>query len=450
MLDHTCVLEWRYGSSDMRKLFSASNIVNTYVKVEASLIKALTRAGMAPAKCVEEFEICSRDVKPEDVYEREKLLGHDIASLTYILGERCGECGRYVHLGATSYDIVDTTWALLIKSALSIVTKKLKLVIERLVELSLKYLNDVAPGRTHNQHAVPITFGFKFANYVYELTRSYERLLDASKRVIRLKMSGAVGTMAAWGDKGLLIERLVAEELGLEPHVITTQVAPRDGFAELISVLAILASQLDRFALEVRELSRPEIDEMYESAQRIGSSTMPHKRNPVISERISGLAKVMRGFVLTALENIPLMHERDLTNSSSERIIVPHAFLTIDQMLEDILKLLEVLYVNTEAGRKNLDITRGLIYTEMLVMKLVERGWARHTAHSRLMSLSRKVREGETLVDAVLKDPELSKYFTREELEALLQPENYIGCVREIVARTAEYAKSVLGSGEHP
>ncbi|MEM1828955.1 MAG: adenylosuccinate lyase, partial [Desulfurococcaceae archaeon] len=178
-----------------------------------------------------------------------------------------------------------------------------------------------------------------------------------------------------------------------------------------------------------------------------GSSTMPHKRNPVISERISGLAKVMRGLVVTALENIPLMHERDLTNSSSERILIPHAFLIIDQMLNDMAKLLDILYVNTEAGRRNIEITKGLIYSELLMVKLVEKGWPRHKAHSKIMDISRSIREGETLVDAVMRDPELTNYFTRDELIKLLRPENYLGCIKDLVKRTIEYAKNVLRQG---
>ncbi|MEM1829012.1 MAG: adenylosuccinate lyase [Desulfurococcaceae archaeon] len=445
--EHVCVFEWRYGSPEMRQIFTLPNMVNIYIKVERALMKGLVEAGIAPPHCVEEFDRCSANIGPWEIYEKEKTLGHDIAAMTYILGDRCGECGKYVHLGATSYDVVDTAWALLIKDALGIVKRKLGAIIERLMNMSNTYIDAVEPGRTHGQHAVPITFGFKFANYVYELTRSYERLVEIEKRIVRAKMSGAVGSMAAWGDKGLLIERAVSHELGIEPHIISTQIAPRDGFAELIAVLAILASQLDRFALEIRELSRPEINELYESSPRIGSSTMPHKRNPVISERISGLAKVMRGLVVTALENIPLMHERDLTNSSSERILIPHAFLTIDQMLNDMARLLDILYVNTEAGRRNIEITKGLIYSELLMVKLVEKGWPRHKAHSKIMDISRSIGEGETLVDAVMRDPELSNYFSRDELIKLLRPENYLGCIKDLVKRTLEYAKNVLRQG---
>ncbi|AFH42557.1 adenylosuccinate lyase [Fervidicoccus fontis Kam940] len=442
--DVICVFDWRYGSDEMREIFSLKNIVKTYIKVENALMNGLIDAGFAPPACRDSVVKCGGNISPEEVYEKEKVLGHDIASLTYILGEVCGECGKYVHLGATSYDIVDTTWSLLIKQADDVLISKLKKIIEKLIELAKNYANYVEPGRTHGQHADPITFGFKFANYIYELTRSLERIKDAEKRTVKIKMSGAVGTMAAWNGKGLEIEESVSKQLNIEPHLISTQVAPRDGLAEVISSLAILASQLDRFALEVRELSRTEINEMYEYAERIGSSTMPHKRNPVTAERISGLAKIMRAFVISTLENIPLMHERDLTNSSSERVILPHAYLTMDQMMDDMIKLLNTLYINTEAAKKNLEITKGATLSEKLMLLLVERGFARHEAHKKVMQISRALKEGESLIDAALRDEDISKLFTREELERELKPEKYLGNYRELIERTISYAEKRL------
>jgi adenylosuccinate lyase len=440
-----CVLDWRYGSDEMREIFSAKSIVRRFVEVEKALLYGLARAGLAPEHCYKALDSCGQ-ISPEEVYAKERELGHDIAALAYILGERCGECGRYVHLGATSYDIVDTAWALAIRDAMSIVLKRLRGVIERLAEMAQRYADTLMVGRTHGQHALPITLGFKFANYVYEFARSYERLCECIKRVVRGKISGAVGTMAAWGDKGLLVERYALEFLGLEPHAISTQVAPRDGFAELVADLAILASQLDRFALEVRELSRTEIGEMFEGVKRVGSSTMPHKRNPVTAERISGLAKIMRSLVTAALENIPLMHERDLTNSSSERILIPHVFLVIDQMLIDMEKLLQVLQVDEEAMRRNLELTRGSIMAEAVMVKMVEKGVPRHVAHRKLQELTASMNPGETFLERLLRDEEISKMFTREELEQVLDYRRYLGQYKELIGRAIEYARSVLGS----
>jgi adenylosuccinate lyase len=428
----------------MRDLFKAENIVKTYIRVEQALLKGLEEAGLAPRGCSELASSCMNSVTARDVYETEKVLGHDIASLVFKLEEACGECGRFIHLGATSYDIVDTAWALILRDALRILKIKLRDVVSTLIDLSRRYIDVVVVGRTHGQHAAPVTMGFKFANYAYELARSYERISEAEKRVLRLKISGSVGTMASWGERGFAIERTMEKELGLQAHLITTQVAPRDGFAELASILAILASQLDRLALEIRELSRSEIGEVYESMQRVGSSAMPHKRNPVIAERISGLARIARGFVTPALENIPLMHERDLTNSSSERVLLPHLLLLIDQMLMDTIKLLSVVKLDEEAARRNLELSRGAIYSEILLTKLIEKGWSRRRAYFKVREVVESIKPGETLIDSVLRDPELSSMFNREELVEFLNPSYATRSVRGIVERTLRYVEELL------
>lgn len=426
----------------MRRLFLAESIVKRYIDVEVAVMRGLEEAGVAPRGCAEAMRRCVEGVRPEEVYEREAVTGHDIASLAYIIGERCGECGRFAHLGATSYDIVDTAWALIIRDALRIVKERLWRVVEMLIEYAERYRDVVMVGRTHGQHAVPITLGFKFANYIYELSRSLERLCEAEKRIVRSKVSGAVGTMAAWGGRGLVVESVASKMLGLEPHTISTQVAPRDSFAELVTDLAILASQLDRFALEVRELSRTEIGEIYEAGKRIGSSTMPQKRNPVTAERISGLAKVVRAFTITALENIPLMHERDLTNSSSERILIPHTLLAIDQMLLDMEKLLKTLYIDEEAIDRNLKLSKGTIMAEAVMIKLVEKGMPRHEAHKLLSELALTV-GNEDFYAVLIRNEIVRKYLTPEEIAKILDPRSYLGNYKELIDRAVSYAKNV-------
>jgi len=426
----------------MRRLFLAESIVKRYIDVEVAVMRGLEEAGIAPRGCAEAMRRCVEGVRPEEVYEREAVTGHDIASLAYIIGERCGECGKFAHLGATSYDIVDTAWALIIRDALRIVKERLWRVVEMLIEYAERYRDVVMVGRTHGQHAVPITLGFKFANYIYELSRSLERLCEAEKRIVRSKVSGAVGTMAAWGGRGLVVESVASKMLGLEPHTISTQVAPRDSFAELVTDLAILASQLDRFALEVRELSRTEIGEICEAGKRIGSSTMPQKRNPVTAERISGLAKVVRAFTITALENIPLMHERDLTNSSSERILIPHTLLAIDQMLLDMEKLLKTLYIDEEAIERNLKLSKGTIMAEAVMIKLVEKGMPRHEAHKLLSELALTV-GNEDFYAVLIRNEIVRKYLTPEEIAKILDPRSYLGNYKELIDRAVSYAKNV-------
>ncbi|MCS7111920.1 MAG: adenylosuccinate lyase [Ignisphaera sp.] len=443
-MDGVCVFDWRYGSREVRELFASESIVRRYIDVEIALVKGLEEAGLAEKGCSEELRECMQSIAADEVYKREAVTGHDIASLAYIAGERCGRCGKYVHLGATSYDIVDTAWSLILREAIAIVRSRLRNIINRLTELSQRYRDTLMVGRTHGQHALPITLGFKLANYIYEFSRSFERLCEVERRVVLCKISGAVGTMAAWRGRGLVVEAATCRELGLEPYAITTQVAPRDGFAELVADLAILASQLDRFALEVRELSRTEIGELFEAGERIGSSTMPQKRNPVTAERVSGLAKIARALVTTALENIPLMHERDLTNSSSERILIPHALLTLDQMLIDMEKLLTILAVDEDAMRRNLEETRGAVMAEAVMVKLVEKGLHRHEAHRLLREIASSMGGGESFRDSILRNSLIMGVLSEDEINNLLNYRNYLGSYRELIERAIIYARNTL------
>ena len=442
-----CPLEYRYGSHEMREIFSRKNIFSKMALVEKALLYGLERAGIAPEGISKHMERAIKEVDPKRIDEIERKIGHDIMALTIELARLSGDAGAYIHLGATSYDIVDTTWALLIRDALNVVKRKLRKLIEILTEYSERYKDLVMVGRTHGQHALPITLGFKFANYIYELSRSYQRLEELEKRVIRGKISGAVGTMAAWKDKGLIVERETLNQLGLEPHIISTQVAPRDGFAELVCILAILGSQIDRLALEIRELMRPEILEIAEGVEkRVGSSTMPHKLNPVTCERISALAKVLRGFVITALENIPLWHERDLTNSAAERILIPHSFLIIDEMLDCMYRVLQNLRVFPERMKRNLHLTKGFNMLESVMVEMVKRGVPRHKAHDILRKVHRGALGGDkSAIEALMENDEISKLFTKDELEELLDPNKYLGSYKDLIKRTLEYARSVVG-----
>ncbi|MEM0131086.1 MAG: adenylosuccinate lyase [Saccharolobus sp.] len=441
-----CPLEGRYSSDEMRKLFSRDEVLRRRIAVEIVLLKALNKIGLVSEDDVKKVEEAAMLIKPEEVDELEKKIGHDVMAMVLRIAERSGEAGRFVHFGATSYDIVDTAYALIIRDALKIIENKLVKIIELFIQLASKYKDLVVVGRTHGQHAVPITLGFKFANYIYEFSRSLERLIQVKDRVVKGKMSGAVGTMAAWGNHGLQIEAYVMESLGLKPHEISTQVAPRDGFAELISDLAILASQCDRFALEVRELMRPEINELGEGVEgRIGSSTMPQKENPVTAEKISGLAKVARSFVIAALENIPLWHERDLTNSSSERIIISHQFLIVDEILDSMISILKSLRINIENIEKNLNLTKGQIMAESLMINLTLKGMKRHEAHEYVSKLTAKVKQtGKSLFQVCLEDNIIHKYLTVQELEYILDPKNYLGAYDTLIQRAINYAKGLI------
>jgi len=445
-----CPLEFRYGSNDMRAIFSRENIIKKMVEVELRLYKALEECGIVPKGYYEAFSKCvgSITVRPEEVDKREGVLGHDVVALLSILTDYCGDASRFLHYGATSNDVIDTVWGLLVRDALGLIKKKLVSSIRLLMGLTREYRDLIMVGRTHGQHALPITLGFKLANYVYELTRSLERLVDVESRVVRGKMAGAVGTMAGWRGKGLCVESVVMRELNLRPHEITTQVVPRDGFAELVSVIAILASQIERFTVEVRELMRPEILELAEGVGgRVGSSTMPHKANPVECEKISGLTRVLRGLIVPAIEDIVLWHERDLSNSSAERLLIPHTFMLIDEILDTFNEVLSNLKVYPENMIKNLKLSKGAIMSESLMLKLTDKGLSRYEAHRVVRELVTKaLRSGSELIDVVLNEPEVLKYLSVDEVREALDYSKYLGDYNELIERTLKYAEEVIKS----
>lgn len=431
----------------MRKLLTVESIVKKMVEVEVALSKALEKVGIAPPGSSRVVEEAAKEVSSIEVYELEKKLGHEVYALAKILESKSGPSGSHVHLGATSNDIVDTAWSLIIRDALEILESKLVRVILEFREYALKYRDYVMVGRTHGQHALPITLGFKFANYVYEFTRSFERIKSCKSRVLRGKIGGAVGTMAAWKDKGLEVERITLEMLGLEPHPIATQVAPRDGYAELGAALAILASQIERFSLEVRELSRPEIGELIEDhSGKIGSSTMPHKNNPVLAEKICGLARLIRGYSTSLLENIPLWHERDLSNSSFERVVLPHLLLAVDEILESTLKLLRILRVDSKRMIENLELTGKTNLSEAVMVKLVEKGMSRSEAYELVKKLVDKaVVEGKSLVEVLASTPEILSLMSEEEIRECLDASRYLGSYDKLIERAIRYSVKVLG-----
>lgn len=371
----TSPFDWRYGSDEIRQLFTQQSIIQTYLEVEKALVCALEELGIAESGCCQ--AVSSVEITAEEVYRLEKEIGHDILSLVTLLEEK-SKC-RYVHYGATSNDIIDTAWALSTRRALGILKRRINEIGRTLAELAEKYAQVEAVGRTHGQWAEPITLGFKFANYYYELHLAC-RFLKTAEDTIRAKLGGAVGTMAAWGQLGPAVRERVAERLGLSFHPISTQVAPRETFAALASALAILASVFERFAVEVRELSRPEIGEVVERGG--GSSAMPHKANPTTSERIVSLSRYVRALTHVAYENVTLWHERDLTNSANERIWIPQAILALDEIAISTAKVLKSMHINLDKIRENLEKATPYILTEFHMNKLIREGYSRREAYA--------------------------------------------------------------------
>jgi len=347
------------------------------------------------------------------------------------LVEVCGPSGAYVHLGATSYDIVDTANSLQLREAMDIIDEKLTCLMRILQEKTALYKNTLMMGRTHGQHALPTTLGFKFAVWVSEISRHIDRLRCCRGRVLVGKMSGAVGTQASFGEHAPRIQELVMKRLEIQPAEISTQIVQRDRHAELVCLLALLASSLENFATEIRELQRPEIGEVSESfgaEKQVGSSTMPHKRNPETCERICGLARIVRSLVFPAMENVVTWHERDLTQSSAERFIFPEVCILVDYLLDMMTSVIANLCVNEQQMLKNTQLTQGRAMSEAVMMALVQKGANRQEAHELLRKLTMESEaEQRQFREILLKNNFICTRLSEKEIDEALNPENYLG-----------------------
>jgi adenylosuccinate lyase len=427
-------IDYRYGSQEMRNVFDEERKLENMLRVEAALAQTLAELGKIPDRCAEEItrKANTKDVKIERVKEIEKETKHDVMALVKALTEVCGESGKYVHLTATSYDIVDTANALLLKDGLEILLKEGKDLLNTCLNISGKYKDLIMIGRTHGQHAIPITLGFKFANYSNKLGEDLIRIEDDMKNNILGKFSGAVGSYAAQTICGLgdELEIKIMEKLGIKPADITTQVVERESFARIICDIAILACSVEQIAKEIRNLQRTEIGELSESfgEKQVGSSTMAQKRNPINTENICSNVRVIRSCIYPSLENIALEHERDLTNSAAERSIIPTVFILADEVLTRMNKILKELVVYPKNIKKNLDLSKGTIMSEAIITKLVEKGMGRQDAHELLRESSMKAFETDkNLKEILLTKVIVKRYLTEKELDELFDYNNYIG-----------------------
>ncbi len=423
----------RYGTPEMLKIFEEETRLQKLLDVEAALALAHAEVGNIPTKDAKKIADMAntKHVKVERVKAIEKLIKHDIASLVRALSEVSGSSGAYVHLGATSYDIVDTANALQLKDAEAIIEKRLGDLKVILQKLAAMHKETVMIGRTHGQHALPITLGFKFAVWGYEVERHLQRLNDCKKRVLVGKISGAVGTQAGLGEHAEKIQELVTKRLGLTAAEISTQIVQRDRYAELVSIYAMVASSLENFATEIRELQRPEIAEVFEAfevSKQVGSSTMPHKQNPETCERVCGLARIVRSLCTPALEDMITWHERDLTQSSAERFILPESNILLDYMLSLMCNIVANLRIDKEKMLQNLGITQGRAMSESVMMALAKKGVNRQDAHELLRKLTiQSAVEKKDFKQVLLKDKLVSSKLNEKEIDDALDPKNYLG-----------------------
>jgi adenylosuccinate lyase len=398
----------RYARPAMAKIWSDESRLARWLDVELAALDAWAELGAIPAEDVAEIRARAVPPTPERVAEIERVTDHDVAAFVDAVGEQVGPAGRWIHYGLTSSDVVDTALALQIQDAGRLIVEGIDRALAAVVTQAEQHRNTICIGRSHGVHAEPTTFGWKLAGWAFELDRARTRVAQALETNRVGQLSGTVGTYAQLEPE---VERSACERLGLEPDPVSTQVIARDRHAELLSALALAATSLERFATEVRHLARTEVREVEEPFAKgmKGSSAMPHKRNPKVAERICGLARVVRANALVGMENVPLWHERDISQSSAERIVLPDSFLALDYMLDRFHWIVDGLVVYPERMRRNLDASHGLFFSHRLLLALVESGLPRDEAYRAVQAHAMRAWEDETdFTELVRGDRELS------------------------------------------
>ena len=424
----------RYTRPDMGRIWSDDNRFRTWLTVEVAATETLAEAGLVPkeaAKAIRE----RAGFKLERIQEIEAEVRHDVIAFTTAVAEIVGPDARWFHYGLTSNDVVDTAQALLIGQASIIIAEDLERLAEVLKRRAWEFKDTPQIGRTHGVHAEPITFGFKLANWYSETQRNIERFKEAAEGLRVGKFSGAVGTFAHLSPE---VEEKICARLGLNAADISSQVIQRDRHAYYLATLAVIASSLDKIATEIRHLQRTEVHEAEEffSEKQKGSSAMPHKRNPVTSEQISGLARVVRGNAQAAFENVPLWHERDISHSSVERIIIPDSTTLLDYLLHKTTNLVDTMFVYPERMQANLESTRGLVFSGQLLLDLVEHGVSREDAYRMVQAHAMRAwKEGLDFRQLVLKDKKITSRVPAKQLEHAFDLKRQLRNIDKIFAR---------------
>jgi len=424
----------RYTPQRMGSIWAEANRLRIMVEVELLACEALAQLGRIPQSALKRIKAKAR-VSLEGIQAREKRTQHDVVAFLEELAAGLGSDARYLHLGLTSSDVLDTATALQLKAACDLILEDLARLKATVRRQARRYETLPCIGRTHGVHAEPTTFGLKLAVHYAELKRAQGMLKDARRWVAVGKISGAVGTYAhldPW------VERYVCRKLGLAPALISTQIVPRDAYAVLLCRLAIVGGMLERMATEIRHLQRTEVLEVEEpfGEGQAGSSAMPHKRNPVSAERVSGLARLLRAYALTALENIALWHERDISHSSTERVILPDATCVLDFMIQEMTRIIGGLNVHPDRMRRNMDLTRGLIFSESVLLALMEKGLPRPDAYRLVQRHAMAAWRGEgDFFDRLKADPNVTRYLSPKELAACFDEKRHLRWVRRIFKR---------------
>ncbi len=425
----------RYATKEMNAVWSEENKFSLWTKIEIAVCQAWVEKGVIPEEALLDIQK-NASFSVSRIHEIEATTHHDVIAFATCLAESVGENGRYIHLGLTSSDVLDTASSLLLKESVEIIQQALKELMKTLLEKACMYKNTPCIGRTHGIHAEPMTFGMKLLNWYDQLQRDVERLELAKKQINYGKISGAVGTYAHCPPE---IEARVCNLLGLDRALISTQILQRDAHAHLLNCVALLGTALERMALEIRHLQRTEVLEVFEpfSPGQKGSSAMPHKKNPIIAERICGMARLLRGYSLVGMENVALWHERDISHSSTERIIWPDLFHTAHYMLRKALHLLEGMNVLPENMQKNLDLTGGLFFSQKVLLTLIEEGkMSREDAYRHVQDSAMRCWNGEgNFFELLSQNPAVIKAIPLEKLREIFDLRIYLRHVDAIFER---------------
>ncbi len=426
-----CPLETRYGRPRIRALFDRDARLRRSLRVEAALAAAEADLGMIPAEAAREIGRIAEGptVTLERVDALEAELKHDVMALTRALAEAAGPAGRWVHYGATSADITETALALELEESRRILRDDLTDLLRALVDQATRHRATPELGRTHGQWAVPLSFGYKMAVTAAEFLRHRDRLDELTPRLVVGKISGAVGTGAGFGAQAVEVEERTLARLGLRPDEGPTQIVGRDRIAEFTNWMALTAASLERLATEIRNLQRSEIGEVaepFDEQHQVGSSTMAQKRNPMLSENVTSLTRLIRALALPALENMVQWHERDLSNSANERIVIPHAILLLDDTLDKMTRVITGLRVDVDRMQGNLHDSRGMSMTENLMLALTARGLPRSEAHELMRNLTRPGEGDGPLAERAAHDPRVTRLLTPSEISDRLDPARYV------------------------
>ncbi|HEU4483240.1 MAG TPA: adenylosuccinate lyase [Nitrososphaeraceae archaeon] len=444
----------RYGSQDIKDIFEEQKRLDFILKFEAATASAQSKIGIIPVDAANEINVLAKSGKITltRIKELESTTDHDMAAVVNAINEQCSPNTKpWVHFGLTSNDIIDTTTSMQLRASLLIIEPKIKELAVILSKKAVEFKNQPAVGRTHGQHASIIPFGLKFAVWAMEMVKHMERIKEGKKRFLICKTLGVVGTGSLMGDKALEVQQIVASLLDLHPIEAATQIIPRERLAEVQFLIALIGTSLDKMAIEIRNLQRTEIDEVAEhfKSGQMGSSAVPVKKNPIKSERVSSLAKLLRSLLNVSMENICLWHERDLSNSANERFTIPMGIILLDEMLKTMIKVVENLFINIEKISSNINITQGQIYAEFILESLVRKGISRIEAYMNIQRVAFEAKDkGKQFIQAIKDDSILSKYFSYIELNNLFTPEQHLASGTKIIENVSSIVRKELSTSK--